>query len=161
LAQCAHPLKAVHCCKIWWSKVVLHLKSKKRSFAYITSQRLMGLFFHKICRYPPTQDIQKIWQVTNWTLQFKALMQVNIKDYGLLDVTLCSLIDRYQHFGETGYVHLQENTRLQVPPKRWYISKNLDGITIQILILNCTLNFCEDIFLLRPILLKLITLTFP
>lgn len=62
LAQCAHRLKAAHCCKISWNKVVLRLKSKKRSFAHIIPQRLTGQFFVRVCHNPPPTHkiIQKI-----------------------------------------------------------------------------------------------------
>jgi hypothetical protein len=40
-------------------------------------------------------------------VRLEVLMAVNIKNAAYRDVTPCSLVERYQYFGGTRYLHLQ------------------------------------------------------
>jgi ABC-type transporter Mla maintaining outer membrane lipid asymmetry ATPase subunit MlaF len=44
---------------------------------------------------------------------------------------LCSLVDRYQRFGVTGFLNLRGRCRQEIPSKRWELFSKLHGVIFQ------------------------------
>lgn len=68
------------------------------------------------------QNLHEIW----------VFMAVNIQVRVFQDMMPYSVVHRHQHFGRTCCCHLQgRRWKTQVPPKCWYISTKLYGVTFQ------------------------------